>query len=129
MKKVAPTSEKTQGHYDGLVEALRPHAVVASAMFGMPTLKVNGKAFVGVCGDDLVFKLTGGDHARALALKGAVLFDPSGTGRPMKEWVVVPKAHAKTWGGFAEASAAFVASASALKKPASKAKRTSTKRA
>ena len=36
-------------------------------------------------------------HARALALPGAHLFDPSGRDEPFKQWVVVPFAHADEW--------------------------------
>jgi len=39
---------------------------------------------------------------RALALDGAHLFDPGERDRPMKEWVVVPEAHAKEWPQLAE---------------------------
>ncbi|HQQ94933.1 MAG TPA: hypothetical protein PLQ93_10290 [Bacteroidia bacterium] len=49
----------------------------------------------------MVFKLEGLSHKEALSLKGAKLFDPSGKGRAMKEWVQVPFAHASTWSGFA----------------------------
>ena len=50
----------------------------------------------------MVFKLPDPDaHARALALDGAHLFDPSGKGQPFKEWVVVPAAHAGEWEAFA----------------------------
>jgi hypothetical protein len=75
-------------------------------MFGMPSLKANGKAFAGVFGDALVFKIGGDAHAGALALSGAVLFDPSGTGRAMKEWVVVPFAHQKRWSELGRAAIA-----------------------
>ena len=52
----------------------------------------------------MVFKLPDPDaHARALALDGAHLFDPGGKGRPFKEWVVVPAAHADEWESFAAA--------------------------
>ena len=34
---------------------------------------------------------------QALALDGAALFDPGGRGRPFKEWVAVPPAHAERW--------------------------------
>jgi hypothetical protein len=76
-------------------------------MFGMPCLKVGGKAFAGLSGEAMVFKLTGPAHAQALALEGARLFDPMG-GRPMKEWVEVPEAQAKRWPELAEAALAYV---------------------
>jgi len=38
-----------------------------------------------------------GEHAAAMALEGAHLFDPGGNNRPFKEWVVVPEAHASDW--------------------------------
>ena len=59
--------------------------------------------------DAIAFKLTDPDaHAQALALAGAHLFDPSGKGRPFKEWVVVPPAHAAQWGQFAESAVVAV---------------------
>lgn len=66
-------------------------------MFGMPTIKRGGKATSGFWKESMVFKLT--DETKreeALALEGAERFDPMG-GRPMREWVVVPVAHAKQW--------------------------------
>jgi hypothetical protein len=90
--------------YDELVSELTTHPdVTASKMFGMPTLKVGGKAFAGNHNGDMVFKLSGGAHARALAIPGAHLFDPMG-GRPMKEWVVVPAARAELWADLADAA-------------------------
>ena len=47
-----------------------------------------------------------GARGRALGLDGAHLFDPGGRGRPMKEWVVVPPAHAVRWAELAEAALA-----------------------
>ena len=78
-------------------------------MFGMSVLKVAGKAFAGIFGDALVFKLGGDPHAQAIALDGAALFDPSGAGRAMKEWVVVPRAHSRKWPALASAAHAYVA--------------------
>ena len=63
----------------------------------MPCLKINGKAFAGLYGDDMVFKLHGRAHEQAIALSGAHLFDPSGMGRPMKQWVQVAHEHADRW--------------------------------
>jgi len=53
----------------------------------------------------MVFKLPDADQRdAALALDGAELFDPSGRGRPFKEWVQVPAAHEDRWPEFAEAA-------------------------
>ena len=85
-------------HYDEIAALLEARAgVKASSMFGMPTLKLAGKALAGLYGDAMVFKLSGAAHAEALSLRDAYLFDPSGLGRPMKAWVVVPVAHAGEW--------------------------------
>ncbi len=67
---------------------LRP-GVSRSKMFGMPTVKVNGKAFVGLRGERMVFKLAEDKRLLALKLAGARLFEPM-PGRAMKEWVEVP---------------------------------------
>ena len=74
--------------------------VVLTQMMGMPAVKADGKL---VCGylrsrQAMVFKLPdSGEHTAALGLEGAHLFDPGGNGRPFKEWVVVPEAHASEW--------------------------------
>ncbi len=68
--------------------ALRP-GVSRSKMFGMPTVKVNGKAFFGLSQDKMVFKLAEAERRAALKLAGAQLFEPM-AGRAMKEWVEVP---------------------------------------
>jgi len=56
----------------------------------------------------MVFKLPLPQHSEALNLTGAQLFDPSGRGRPMKEWVVVPVEHASRWSEFARAALQYV---------------------
>ena len=67
--------------------------VVKASMFGMPGIKrCGGKAFCGLYGNDMIFKLQGDDHTRALELTGAHLFEPM-AGRPMKAWVQVPPEH------------------------------------
>ena len=125
MIDVAPASPATKKAYEEIVAVL---GADAGAMFGMPTMKASGKGFAGLFGDAMVFKLTGDAHARALALKGAVLFDPSGAGRAMKEWVVVPKAHAKQWPALAAAALAYVAGGGAKPKAKAKAKAASKKK-
>ena len=93
-----PVPPATARRYEEIAAGLAERAgVKASSMFGMPTLKLDGKALAGVYGDAMVFKLSGEAHTAALRLEGAHLFDPSGMGRPMKAWVVVPAAHATEW--------------------------------
>lgn len=120
MKKPEETTAATRKKWEALAESLAAKSVELSAMFGMPALEFSGKAFSGLYGDSVVFKLEGNAHAEALKLKGAVLFDPSGMGRPMKAWVVVPSAHSKRWG---ELAAAALTVLSASPKPAGKRKR------
>jgi hypothetical protein len=99
-------SGDAQDEYDRAA-ALLAHETGAAAgkMMGMPTLYLAGKAFAGLYGDAMVFKLEGSDHAAALSLEGAGLFDPSGMGRPMKAWVQVPRRHASEWPRLARAGA------------------------
>jgi hypothetical protein len=78
-----------------------------SQMFGKPCFKINGKAFMSLFENQLVFKLTGEAHIEALSLDGSKQFDPSGK-RPMKEWVQVPYHYAERWAEFAKAAMEFV---------------------
>lgn len=95
--------------YEKLIEAHSSDArVAAGQMFGKACLKVDGKAFVAQHLDTVVFKLTGPDHQKAISLAGAVLWDPSGKGRPMKEWVALPPGERKHFKAFAEAALAYV---------------------
>jgi hypothetical protein len=96
--------------YGELVELLGEEDpdVHAGKMFGMPIFLRGRKAFGGPRQGDMVFKLTGSEHAEALRLRGAHLFDPGERGRPMKQWVVVPAAHAEQWERLARAALADV---------------------
>jgi hypothetical protein len=98
--------------YDELVDDLcaRNDDVSPSQMMGMPCIKRGGKMVAGFASGSglpnseqaMVFKLPDpAAHAQAMALDGAHLFDPGGNGRPFKEWVVVPFAHAGEWESFA----------------------------
>lgn len=89
-----------------LDELTRERDVVRASMFGMPGIKRRGgKAFCGLYGDDMIFKLEGEDHARALSLDGAHLFEPM-AGRPMRAWVQVPPKHESQYGELARAAEA-----------------------
>jgi hypothetical protein len=90
-------SAATQRRYDEIAAALDGAGVKASSMFGMPTLKLNGKALGGLWGDAMTFKLAPDALADALKLPGAQQFDPLGLGRPMKAWVVVPLEQSAEW--------------------------------
>jgi hypothetical protein len=79
----------------------------ASQMFGKKCYKIAGKAFVCFFQDCMVFKLSATDHAIAIGLPGARLFDPSGKGRPMKEWVQLPYVSHSEWDGFARSALAY----------------------
>lgn len=91
-------SSDPRAEYDAVVSEIKASSPATSGlMFGMPCLKNNGKAFAGYYEGAMVFKLGGATHTEALALFGSRLFDPTGRGRPMKEWVEVPVEHASRW--------------------------------
>lgn len=79
-----------------------------SQMFGKPCFKTDGKAFICFFQNEMVFKLTGEVREKALGLSGSQLFDPSGKGRPMKEWIQVPYAHSAQWAPLAKEALKFV---------------------
>ena len=92
--------EDARARYDAICDDLvaRHPEVALGQMMGMPAIKVDGKMIGGFWQDCMVFKLTDpGAREGALALTGAVLFDPSGKGRPFREWVQVPAEHAAQW--------------------------------
>jgi hypothetical protein len=82
--------------------------VVAGQMFGKACLKVNGKAFVAQHKDTVVFKLPQPIHLTAMSEPEAILWDPSGKGRPMKEWVALPTASSKKFKKLALAALEYV---------------------
>lgn len=99
---MAEPTEAGRARFDALVDELWNELdIVGASMFGMPSIKRRaGKAFAGLYGDDMVFKLEGHAHATALALAGAHLFEPM-AGRPMKNWVQVPPTHETQWADLA----------------------------
>jgi hypothetical protein len=106
------TSNEGRDQYDALASALASRGqTVAGQMFGMPVLKVRGKAFAGYYDGGMTFKLAEPRRSEGLALQGAQLLDPSGMGRPMREWVQVPAACSAQWAELAEAALAYVGGA------------------
>ena len=101
--------DEPRADYEELVDLLltRHDGVQRSQMMGMPCVKRGGKLALGFVRSEgaLVFKLEDDEEREsALALDGTHLFDPSGAGRPFREWVVVPPVHAAEWERLAEAA-------------------------
>jgi len=108
-KQESPAAAVTA--FQELGSELASAGVVTGKMFGASSLMLDKKALACLNGDKVVFKLgkETPEHARALALPGAVLFDPSGMKRPFKDWVEVPFSSRSEWPAFAEAALRFVA--------------------
>lgn len=82
---------EAQDAYDDLALRLAAsHDAVKGQMFGKPCIKINGKAAIAFFQDCVVFKLPSQTLPEALQIQDAKLWDPSGKGRAMKEWVQVP---------------------------------------
>ena len=95
--------------YEKLVAICTANESIATGqMFGKLCLKINSKAFTALHKETLVFKLSGVDHENALKLSGSTLWDPSGKGRPMKEWVAVPASEAKNFKKLLHAALSYV---------------------
>jgi hypothetical protein len=99
-----------QGQFDRVADELADLGVTTAKVFGKPSMMSGGKAFGCLFGDAMACRLGAGtaQHAAALAEAGAELFDPSGSGRAMKDWVVVPLAAVDRWAGYAEAARAHL---------------------
>src|SRR6266571_1222908 len=97
---------KPRARYDEIADdlAARDPNVELGQMMGMPCIKSGGKMVIGYeSSGEMVFKLPDeAEHGKALGLDGAKLFDPSGRGKPFKEWVQVPFAHAGDWAELAD---------------------------
>ena len=107
MEKLVP-SQAAVDAFDALAADVHNAGVTVGKMFGAISLMVGSKAIGCLHGDGVAFKL-GRDtpgHADALALPGAILFDPSGMNRPFKDWVLVPLGSAQRWPELAESALA-----------------------
>lgn len=96
-KMVQPT-DAGRARFEAVVKELSGELdIVQASMFGMPSVKVrDGEAFAGLYGDDMVFKLEGDAHDKALTLDGAHLLEPV-AGAPMTAWVQVPPTYETQW--------------------------------
>ena len=68
----------------------RDPRIARRPMFGYPSLQLGGNMFASTFEDDVVVRLSEEERRAALAREGAKPFEPM-PGRPMKEYVVVPK--------------------------------------
>jgi hypothetical protein len=95
--------------YRRIVDELRADPEVSEAlMMGMPSLKRGSKMFGGYRDGELLVKL-GRERVDELVAAGrARPFDPSGAGRPMKDWALVPEPD-DDWLALADEARAFVA--------------------
>lgn len=78
-------------------------------MFGKPCLKLRTKAFAAFFQGEMVFKL-GKENMDSLIQKypGSQLFDPSGKGRAMKDWIQVPTEFQEDWPRLAQEAADYI---------------------
>ncbi|MGG5172297.1 hypothetical protein ACQR35_08980 [Pseudarthrobacter sp. J1738] len=112
MEKREPSAAALEA-FDAIVTELAASGAVLGNTFGAKAIMLNKKATACLNGDAMSFKLgrDSAEHASALALEGALLFDPSGMGRPFKDWVEVPLAHSEQWGELAQSAIEFAAGA------------------
>jgi TfoX/Sxy family transcriptional regulator of competence genes len=64
-------------------------------LFGYPAAFVNGQMFTGLHQDNMILRLSEADRAKFMAEYRTKLFEPM-PGRPMKEYVLVPKTMLKS---------------------------------
>ena len=105
--KMPTAGPKTVETFESLAETFEARGAKRSKMFGMPVLKTGGKVFAGTYGDAMTFKLGPEDLEKAKTQSGVEAFEPM-KGRAMKEWVLVPLAHARRWQDLAERAFAYV---------------------
>ncbi|MCS5717049.1 TfoX/Sxy family protein [Herbiconiux sp. CPCC 205763] len=103
-------SEEALERWDLLAAELGDPAIARSRMMGRPILTREGTMFACLNGDSVGFKLGAAtpEHEGALLVPGAELFDPSGKGRPFKDWVSIPVAEADQWLPFAQCAVMHV---------------------
>lgn len=99
MREKSATSPEAEQAFTDLTADLADAGVVPGKMFGARALMLGGKALACLSGDELAVKLARDTPQlqSALALPGAELFDPSGKGRPFKDWVLVGSDQRAAW--------------------------------
>lgn len=79
-------------------------------MMGRPILKVGGRMFAALSHGSVGFTLGAStpEHAAALEVDGAELFDPGLSGRAFKDWVALPLHRSDLWSETAAAALAHL---------------------
>lgn len=92
--------------FDHIARRLLPDGAEPGKMFGARALMFEGKAFACLKRGMFAGKLGAGsdEHAQMLTVDGAELFDPSGGGRPFRDWVALPVAQSDAWPRLARAA-------------------------
>lgn len=91
--------------FDEIAADLVPRGASLGAMFGARSLLFGGKVFATTKNGRVTVKLGAGTPAHASALEVGTPFDPSGKGRPMKDWVTFDaEQDAGAVAGFVEAA-------------------------
>lgn len=93
-----PTPEAL-GEFQRIARATLGEGIIEGKMFGKDALKYESKAIACLLEDVMGFKVGRNSEAMrtAMAYPGAELFDPSGQGRPYRDWVGVPESSMSHW--------------------------------
>ncbi|MEO6096246.1 MAG: hypothetical protein ABIW76_11300 [Fibrobacteria bacterium] len=98
-----------QKAFDALTaELARAKKAEKAQMFGKPCMKYKGNGFMAFFEGGLVVKLSGQSREDALKLNGSRLWDPSGQGRAMNEWVLISAAHTAKWPDLADKAFEYI---------------------
>jgi TfoX/Sxy family transcriptional regulator of competence genes len=104
----------------------RSSLIEQKKMFGYPSAFVHGNYFAGLYEENVVLRLPEPLRDKLPTLAPATVFDPMGTGRGMKDWLVIPAkiASSPQWlAALLESALPLVASLPPkMKKPARRAK-------
>jgi hypothetical protein len=91
-KRAAPVWRKSPDDLIVLFHATLPDdpRIERRKMFGYPCAFIGGNLFTGLHQENVIVRLAETDRVAAIRKQGARLFEPM-TGRPMREYIVLPK--------------------------------------
>jgi hypothetical protein len=100
--------EQPEAYRAVVEELLADPSVSEGQMMGMPALKIGSKMFGGLFEEELVVKVGRERVAELIESERATAFDPSGRGRPMRDWAKLAEP-SDDWLRLAEEAKAFSA--------------------